>query len=63
MTEPLLIEMIHEHRERWQITRSVSPSGWIAVEYPTPTALRVLAARDLEELDRKIHAAQGGVLR
>jgi hypothetical protein len=52
--EPLLLELLHDHGDRWQITRGVSPPGWIAVPHLAPTAQQVLAAPTLMELSDKL---------
>jgi hypothetical protein len=40
------------HGQRWQIERE--GLVWTATEHPSPTALHVLVARDLDELEQKI---------
>jgi hypothetical protein len=53
--EPLLLELLHDHGDRWQITRGVSPADWIAVQHPAPTAAQqVLTAPTLTELSDKL---------
>lgn len=52
--EPLLLELLHDHGDRWQITPGVSPTGWMAVPHPAPTAQHVLAAPTLTELSDKL---------
>jgi hypothetical protein len=50
--------LVAEHGERWEIEYSKAPAGWAAVERPTPTAVHVLVARDLDELRAKIQNAE-----
>jgi hypothetical protein len=51
--ESLLVELLHDHGDRWQITRGVSPTGWMAVPHSAPTAGQVLVAPTLTELSDK----------
>ena len=48
--------LFHDYGERWQITEHES-GAWTAVERPTPTALRVIAACTIEELRTKLEDA------
>ena len=51
--EPSRLERIlTEHGQRWQIERD--GSVWTATEHPSPTALHVIVAHDLEALEQKI---------
>jgi hypothetical protein len=51
--EPSRLERIlKEHGQRWEIERD--GPVWTATERPSPTALHVIIARDLDELERKI---------
>ena len=51
--EPSRLERIFAvHGQRWQIERE--GMVWTATEHPSPTALHVLVARDLDELEQKI---------
>jgi hypothetical protein len=51
--EPSRLERIlTEHGQRWEIERD--GLVWTATEHPSPTALHVVVARDLDELERKI---------
>jgi hypothetical protein len=51
--EPSRFERIMaRHGQRWQIERE--GPVWTATEHPSPTALHVLVARDLDELEQKI---------
>jgi hypothetical protein len=55
--EPSLLERIlAEHGQRWQIERD--GSVWTATEHPSPTALHVLVAHDLNSLEQKIIEAE-----
>ncbi len=55
--EPTRLERISaEHGQRWQIERD--GSVWTATEHPSPTALHVLVAHDLDALERKIVEAE-----
>jgi hypothetical protein len=55
--EPSRLERIlAEHGQRWHIERD--GSVWTATEHPSPTALHVLVARDLDTLERKIVEAE-----
>lgn len=58
MDEPLLMDLMTDYGERWQITRSEHPSCWTAIERPTPTAQHVIAALDLPELAIKLAKAE-----
>jgi hypothetical protein len=60
MDEPLLVELMHEYGERWQISRSDAPACWTAVERPSVNALHVIAALDLPELAIKLARAESG---
>jgi hypothetical protein len=60
MDEPLLMDLMHEYGERWQIGRSDAPACWTAVERPSVTALHVIAALDLPELAIKLARAESG---
>jgi hypothetical protein len=60
MDEPLLMDMMQEYGERWQITRSDAPACWTAVERPSMNALHVIAALDLPELAVKLARAESG---
>jgi len=51
-----LYGLLHDYGERWQITEHES-GAWTAVERPTPTALRVIAACTIEELRIKLEDA------
>ncbi len=53
-----LVRLVAEHGERWDIEYSKAPAGWAAVERPTPTAVHVLVALDLDELQAKIQRAE-----
>jgi len=51
--EPSRLEQIlAQYGHRWQIERD--GLMWMATERPSPTALHVLIARDLDALERKI---------
>jgi hypothetical protein len=51
--EPSRLERIlTEYVQRWQIKRD--GSVWTATEHPSPTALHVIVAHDLEALEQKI---------
>jgi hypothetical protein len=41
-----------DHGQRWEIEHD--GLVWTATEHPSPTALHVIIARDLDELERKI---------
>jgi hypothetical protein len=45
-----------KHGQRWQIERD--GSVWTATEYPSPTALHVVVAHDLDALEQKIIEAE-----
>lgn len=45
-----------EHGQRWQIERD--GSVWTATEHPSPTALHVIVAHDLDALEQKIIEAE-----
>ena len=47
-----LEQILAQHGHRWQIERD--GLMWRATERPSPTALHVLIARDLDALQRKI---------
>lgn len=51
---PLLLQLVRDHGDRWRITESVSPSGWIAVQHSAVTAQQVLLACSLDELSEKL---------
>jgi len=51
-----LERILAEHGQRWQIERD--GSVWTATEHPSPTALRILVAHDLNTLERKIIEAE-----
>ena len=53
-----LVKLVAEHGERWEIEYSKAPAGWAAVERPSPTALHVLVAPDLDDLQAKIQNAE-----
>ena len=54
---PLRLERIlAEHGQRWQIERD--GSVWTATEHPSPTALHVIVAHDLDALEQKIIEAE-----
>lgn len=50
----LLAQVLHDHGERWQIQADADIGAWTAVERPTPTALHVLVAHDLDTLRAKL---------
>jgi hypothetical protein len=55
--EPSRLERIlAEHGQRWEIGRD-GPM-WTATEHPSPTALHVIVARDLDALEQKIIEAE-----
>jgi hypothetical protein len=57
--EPSRLERIlAEHGQRWQIERD--GSVWTATEHSSPTALHVIVAHDLDELQQKIIEAEVG---
>jgi hypothetical protein len=45
-----------EHGQRWQIERR--GSVWTATEHPSPTALHVIVAHDLDAVEQKIIQAE-----
>ena len=51
---PLLLELLQEYGDRWRITQSMSPVGWIAVQHSALTAQQVLLACSLIELSEKL---------
>jgi hypothetical protein len=51
-----LERILAEHGQRWQIERD--GSVWTATEHPSPTALHVLMAHDLDALEQKIIEAE-----
>src|SRR5258708_3063938 len=53
---PLLLQLVLDHGDRWRITRSADPSGWIAVQHSAVTAQQVLLACSLTELSEKLSA-------
>jgi hypothetical protein len=51
--EPSRLEQIlAKHGQRWQIERD--GPVWTATEHPSPTALHVIIAHDLDALEQKI---------
>jgi hypothetical protein len=56
---PLLLQLLRDHGGTWRITRSMSPSGWIAVQHSAVTAQQVLLACSLNELSEKLSAHTG----
>jgi hypothetical protein len=55
--EPSRLErMVAEHGQRWEIERD--GSVWTATEHPSPTALHVIIAYDLDALEQKIIEAE-----
>ena len=55
--EPSRLERIlAEHGQRWQIERD--GPVWTATERPSPTALHVIVAHDLDALEQKIIEAE-----
>jgi len=51
--EPSRLERIlAEHSQRWQIERD--GSMWTATQHPSPTALHVIVAHDLDALEQKM---------
>ena len=55
--EPSRLERIlAEHGQRWQIERE--GPVWTATEHPSPTALHVIVAHDLDALERKTIEAE-----
>jgi hypothetical protein len=55
--EPSRLERIlAKHGQRWEIGRE--GLMWTATERPSPTALHVIIARDLDALERKIIEAE-----
>jgi len=51
-----LKRILAEHGQRWQIEHD--GLVWRATEHPSPTALHLLVAYDLEALERKIIQAE-----
>jgi len=51
-----LERILTEHGQRWEIGRD--GLMWTATEHPSPTALHVIIARDLDALERKIIEAE-----
>ena len=47
-----LEQILAEHGQRWQIERD--GLVWTATEHPSPTALHVIVAYDLDALEQKI---------
>ena len=45
-------QILARHNKRWQIERD--GLVWTATEHPSPTALHVIIAHDLEALEQKI---------
>jgi hypothetical protein len=56
---PQLLELVLDHGDIWRITRSMDPSGWIAVQHSAVTAQQVLLACSLTELREKLSAHTG----
>ena len=59
MVEPersRLERILAKHGQRWQIERE--GLVWTATERPSPTALHVIIARELDALERKIMEAE-----
>jgi hypothetical protein len=55
--EPSRLErMVAERGQRWRIERD--GSVWTATEHPSPTALHVMIAYDLDALEQKIIEAE-----
>ena len=55
--EPSHLERIlAKHGQRWQIERD--GSVWMATEHPSPTALYIVVAHDLDGLEQKIVEAE-----
>ena len=55
--EPSRLErLLAEHAQRWQIERDWSV--WTATEHPSPTALHVIVAHDLDAVEQKIIEAE-----
>ncbi len=52
--EPLLAELLRDHGDRWQIARTITPHGWIAVEHCVPAARQVLTALTLTSLSEEL---------
>jgi hypothetical protein len=50
--------LVADHGERWEIEYSQAPAASAAVERPTPTAMHVLVALDLDALRDKIQNAE-----
>jgi len=53
---PLLLQILRDYGDRWRITESVSPSGWIAVRHSAVTTQQVLIACSLSEMSEKLSA-------
>jgi len=51
-----LNRILAEHGQRWQIEHD--GLVWRATEHPSPTALHLIVAHDLEALERKIIQAE-----
>jgi hypothetical protein len=51
-----LERILAKHGQRWEIGRD--GLMWTATERPSPTALHVIIARDLDALERKIIEAE-----
>jgi hypothetical protein len=51
-----LERILAERGQRWQIERE--GSVWTATEHPSPTALHVIVAHDLDALEQKIIEAE-----
>jgi hypothetical protein len=49
-------QILAEHGQRWQIEHD--GLVWTATEYPSPTALHVIIAHDLDALEQKIIKAE-----
>jgi hypothetical protein len=59
--DPGLLKLLRDYGEHWRITRSVSPSGWIAVQHAAFTTQQALLGCTLTELGEKLsgHIATG----
>jgi hypothetical protein len=53
---PRLQQILARHGQRWQIERD--GPVWTATEHPSPTALHVIIAHDLDALEQKIIEAE-----
>ena len=54
--EPYLEQILAKHGQRWQIEHE--GPVWTATERPSPTALHVIIAYDLDALEQKIIASE-----